>query len=168
MQTGRWSVQASQCFTRISDTYSWIDHCYGLYRLANDTDQGRDWYVLHHFASMKSNPPWAMNAASIGSAPAGGTLQTWVDWQPRSDTRTTGCQQVILAIAGPAPGISDAVTQCDQWRVAKATTGGTFSVTWDRQGTHELRELSMLVSVSVPEGAWPIWYVPASVSGSPF
>lgn len=161
-----WSFVANACFTRISDGFSWIDHCYAMYRLANDGDAGRDWFALNHFATMRANPPWVMYAALIGSAPIGGP-QAWADWAPRSDM-SGNCSPIIVAITTPAGGIPDATTQCEVWTLAKSATAGQFSVKWDSRGQRAARELSMEISVSMPQGGWAQWLLPASVSGSPF
>jgi hypothetical protein len=163
-----WSPVAGQCFSRISDTFAWLDHCYVLYRLANDGDPARDWFALHHYATMQANPPWVMNGAAIGSAPVGSTPQAWADWAPRSDLASSGCQQILVGIASPVGGIADSVTQCETWTVAKSPVAGTFAVHWDGRGKRTTRELAMQLSVSVPANGWPQWALPASVSGSPF
>lgn len=162
-----WSYVAGQCFSRLSDGFAWIDHCYVLYRLAGDGDGTRDWFALNHYATMQPNAPWVMNAAEIGSQPVGATPQTWVDWAPRGDLAGP-CHQILVGISAPVGGIADTATQCEIWTIAKSPAGGRFAVRWDGRGMRRSRELAMEISVSVPQGAWPVWALPASVSGSPF
>ncbi len=162
-----WTFVASQCFSRISDTFSWLDHCYTMYRLANDGDAVRDWFAMNHVATMQANAPWVMNGASIGSAPAAGIPQSWADWAPRSDT-SGACRQILVSISSPVSGIGDPATACESWRIQKSAKAGQFAVTWDGHGQHAARELSMEIAVSVPQGGWPQWTLPASVSGSPW
>jgi hypothetical protein len=139
-----------------------------LYRLANDGDSTRDWFALHHYATMQANQPWVMNGAEIGSSPVGPTPQGWADWAPRSDVTSSGCQQVSVGIVSPVAGISDNVTQCETWTIAKSPAAGTFAVHWDGRGKRATLELAMQIAVSVPANGWPQWALPAWVSGSPF
>jgi len=164
---GGWQFVGNQCFARISDTFTWLDHCYTMYQLSADGDPTRDWYALNHYATMDPNMPWVMNAASIGTTPIGTATQTWADWAPRSST-VSPCRQVAVSVSSPVGGIGDTVMQCEAWTIAKSAAAGAFAVRWDGHGTHATRELSLEIAVSVPQGSWPQWALPASVSGSPF
>ena len=161
-----WSLVGNACFTRISDTWTWLDHCYQMYKLANDGSSTRDYYALQHYATMHPNSPWVGNWAKIRSYPTGGSAaQNWMDWSPRGDysggSRTTTTLGISVYVV-----LTMQTTMCDQWWIAKSNPAVDFSVEWYRPGTRNNRELACEIAVWVNQGAWPQWYLPAETHGS--
>jgi len=160
----RWVAQA--CFSRTSDVWSWLDHCYQLYG-ATGLD-GADYWELLRYGTAGANTPWALHAASIGSYPtAASAAQDWVQWSPLGD-QTGPCQVITVQITSPLAGISWPVNRCDTWTITKGLPGGTFQLAWHGPGTHGERGVAYVIAVRVPHGAYAQWALPGGSSGSPF
>lgn len=166
-----WTFQGNQCFSRISDTWSWLDHCYYMYRLSNDGNASYDWFALAHYASMKANVPWVMNWARIRAYRHGGSAQTWADWSPKSDWNGGSCGTISVAVTLPVGGIGISTERCPQlWDFTKSANGTSpdYSLRWIGLGTRATRELTFEIAVRVAQGGWAQWALPAEVHGSAF
>lgn len=160
----RWLGQA--CFSRTSDLWTWLDHCYQLYG-ATGTD-GADYWELLRYGTAGANVPWTLHAASIGSYPTtASSTQDWVQWSPLGD-QTGPCTAMTVQITSPIAGISWPVNRCDTWTITKGLTGGTFAVTWTGPGTHGERGVAYVMAVRVPHGAFAQWALPGGSNGAPF
>ena len=160
----RWVAQA--CFSRSSDVWSWLDHCYQLYG-ATGAD-GADYWELLRYGTAGANVPWTLHAASIGSYPTTASApQDWVQWSPLGD-QMGPCQAITVQITSPMVGISWPVNRCDTWTIAKGLKGGTFDLRWSGPGTHGERGVAYVTAVRVPHGAFAQWALPGGSSGSPF
>jgi hypothetical protein len=166
--TPTWSPAGNNCYARISDGWSWLDHCTRIYRLLSDGDSQRDFYILEHLGTAGPNNPWVLKDAGLADLPAEtSTSMTWVDWAPRSD-RTGPCQSFTLRTTSPVAGPAEIVERCESWDATKGAAGGTLALHWSGCACAQDRELGTVVAVSVPQGGTPIWYVPADVSGFAF
>lgn len=163
-----WAVVYTGCYERISDTWSWIDHCAQILRLLGDGDSTKDSYVLERWATAGANWPWVLKSAAISAYPTESSASlAWVDWAPRSD-RTGPCQPYNLRVVSPYPTPVRSVDRCETWDITKASRGGDYRLDWyGCTCTHD-RELAFSSSVSVAQGRLPSWYVPADVHGYPF
>ncbi len=166
--SGSWSLAGQACFSRITDTWTWLDHCYWMWQLANDGDTTRDWYALEHFATMHPNSPWVGNWAKISSSPTSGSAaQTWADWSPRGDYNQS-CHTITVGITSPVGGISFSTNQCEVWDMTKGNPAVTYDLAWIGPGVRQDREVGYQISVSVPQGGWPQWSLPAETHGSAY
>jgi hypothetical protein len=161
-----WNFQLQQCFARISDTWSYIDHCYALYKMANDGDATRDYFALQHYSTAGPNSPWVLNWAKIQGV-AFGPAQTWMDWSPKADFNGN-CQTVNLGVTVKAVGLTLAVDRCDIWDMTKQNPAVNYNIVYFSPGQRNDRELSFEIAVSVAQGAWPQWSIPAETHGGPF
>lgn len=160
----RWMAQA--CFSRSSDVWSWLDHCYQLYSAIGG--DGSDYWELLRYGTAGANVPWTLHAATIGSyATAASAPQDWAQWSPLGD-QTGPCTAITVQISSPVAGISWPVNRCDTWTIAKGRAGGTFALTWSGPATRGERGVAYVMAVRVPHGAFAQWALPGGSSGSPF
>jgi hypothetical protein len=163
-----WNFQIQQCFARISDTWSYIDHCYSLYKMANDGDGAKDYFALQHYSTAGPNPPWTLHDAKIQAIQLAGTpAQTWMDWSPKADFNGN-CQSFQLAVLVKAVVLALNVDRCELWDMTKQNPAVNYNVVYWNPGQRSDRELSFEIAVSVAQGAWPQWSIPAESHGSPF
>jgi hypothetical protein len=163
-----WTVAYTGCYERVTDGWSFIDHCAQILRLQNDGDPSRDSYVLERWATAGANWPWVVKSAAISAYPTETSAQlSWSDWAPRSD-RTGPCQDYALRLMSPHPTAGRLVERCETWDVTKAARAGDFRLDWRGCACTHDRELAFSLSVSVAQGRSPSWYVPAEVHGYPF
>jgi hypothetical protein len=163
-----WTVVYSGCYERLSDSWSWIDHCARILQLKNDGDLTMDSYALERWATAGANWPWVLKSAAISAYPTeAGPALAWVDWIAKSD-RVGACQQYSLRLLNPYPTTARLVDRCETWDITKASRGGDFRLDWRGCTCTHDRELAFSLSVSVAQGRLPSWYVPADVHGYPF
>ncbi|MFI5262209.1 MAG: hypothetical protein ACHQZR_06630, partial [Candidatus Limnocylindrales bacterium] len=161
-----WTWLAQACFSRSSDVWSWLDHCYQLYEWSGP--DGWDYWQLLRYGTAGANLPWTLHGASIGSYPTpGSAAQQWVQWDPLGD-QTGPCQVVTIEITIPSVGIAWPVSRCDTWTIAKGLGGGSYSLAWSGSGTHGQRGLAYALAVRVPHGAFAQWALPGGSNGSLF
>lgn len=166
--TTQWVTANSQCFARISDTYSWLDHCYILYFLANDGDPNKDYYGLKHYATARANSPWYLRSAAIGNYPAR-AVQTWVEFNPIGAS-FGNCRSMGLGVSALGFGLSGSFTACETIDVVKQNPDVNFVEMWyvDLSGVQTSRGLQYLITVKVKQGVAPAFYLPAEVHGTIF
>jgi hypothetical protein len=163
-----WVFAGGGCYERISDGWSWLDHCARVFRLAQDGDAQRDFYALQRYGTAGANMPWVLKQAELGSSPVESSPpMSWQDWSPRAD-RSGPCQTITVRITSPVAGVSQQVDRCETWDITKGSTGGDFNLAWSGCACVQDRELAYVLSVSVPQGSLPAWYVPAEVHGFAF
>jgi hypothetical protein len=166
--TPSWSFAGGGCFERISDGWSWLDHCARIYRLTQDGDSLRDYYALQRYGTAGSNMPWVLKEAELASEPVETSPpMSWLDWNPRSD-HAGPCSTITVRVTTPLAGVSQQVDRCETWDITKGATGGDFGLAWSGCACIQDRELSYVLSISVPQGTLPAWYVPAEVHGFAF
>jgi hypothetical protein len=163
-----WSFAGGGCYERISDGWSWLDHCARIFRLTQDGDSQRDFYALQRYGTAGANMPWVLKEAELESEPVESSLpMSWQDWNPRSD-RSGPCQTITVRVTAPIVGVSQTLDRCETWDITKGATGGDFSLVWSGCACAQDRALAYVLSISVPQGALPAWYVPAEVHGFAF
>ncbi len=163
-----WVFAGGGCFERISDGWSWLDHCARIYRLIQDGDPQRDFYALQRYGTAGANMPWVLKEAVLGSEPVESSPpMAWQDWNPRSD-RSGPCQTITVRVTTPLAGVSQAVDRCETWDITKGATGGDYSLEWSGCACAQDRAIAYVLSISVPQGTLPAWYVPAEVHGFAF
>jgi hypothetical protein len=162
-----WNFQISQCFARINDTWSYMDHCYQLYKMANDGDGTKDYFALRHFATLGANPPWVMNWGLIRAYRLNGTpAQTWVDWSPKADYNDS-CRTFNGSITVKGVGLGFSFDECGLVDMTKQNPAVDYQLMYFHPGERADRELTFEIAVSVAQGAWPQWVIPAEVHGGP-
>jgi hypothetical protein len=159
-----WNLVSDMCFARISDSYSYMDHCYQLHKLSGDGSTAYDYYGLQRYATFGAAMPYSRVRSAMIAADAI-TNQTWVDWDPRGD-RTGNCVNSTLSVAAKGFGLSWDVEKCEHWNMTKSNPAVKFVLTWTGN-VHADRELAFEIAVRVNQGAWPQWQVGANVAGSP-
>jgi hypothetical protein len=161
-----WTWVAQACFSRSSDVWSWLDHCYQLY--GTSEPDGFDYWELLRYGTAGANLPWTLHGASIGTyATTASAAQVWAQWSPLGD-QTGPCQTISVQITSPVAGISWPVNRCDTWAIRKGVTGGSYDLTWSGQSTHGERGLAFVIAVRVARGAFAQWALPGGSNGAPF
>lgn len=161
-----WTWVAQGCFSRSSDVWSWLDHCYQLYGTTGP--DGFDYWELLRYGTAGANAPWALHGASIGTYATGASApQDWAQWSPLGD-QTGPCQVINVQITSPVAGITWPVSRCDSWTIRKGTAGGSYDLTWSGPSTHGERGLAFVIAVRVPRGASAQWALPGGSNGAPF
>lgn len=165
-----WVLQANDCFSRVSDTFSWIDHCYKLYKDSETSNGTKDFFLLQHFATAGPNSPWAIYSAKISSNPASNSAaMAWVDWSPKGSWSGSSCSSGTIGVTAPI-SLTANVTFCEHWDMNKANPAVNYWLQWwtGPTGIHETRGIDYMNTVSVAQGKWPVWLLPAEVHGSTF
>jgi hypothetical protein len=166
-----WSVTGNNCFTRISDTWAILDHCYYKFRLANDGNSSYDWYALRRYGTARNNSPWVLDQVRLRAYRSGGSSQTWADWSPRSNWSGGSCSTTSIGISSPIGGISQSFERCpDQVTFSKSANGTQpdYTQTWFGLGTRDNREVEFEIAVRVKQGGTASFSMPAEVHGSPY
>lgn len=160
-----WAWQQGSCFSRINHTFAYIDHCYQIYKMTNDNSSTLDYFALKHYGTAGPNSPWTLGYAYIHSYRLSGTTaQSWLDWDPNGSWQG-GCSTVTLNVTWQAVGLNLNVSRCEQWDVVKQNPAVDLKETWLNPGTRSTRGLGMELAVSVTQGAWPQWVIPADADG---
>lgn len=163
-----WSFVTSNCYARISDSWSWMDHCTQIYHLLNDGDGTREYYALQHYATAAGNWPWSLWWGKISSSPivtGNYGAQTWVDWSPKSDY-SGNCRDVTLNVNAVFVGLSYTAQECEQWHLTKANPAVNYTLQGDwHVAYNNARELAYENAVWVAQGKSVAWTVPAEVHG---
>jgi hypothetical protein len=73
---------------------------------------------------------------------------------------------VTLQVTWLAASLGLNVQRCEDWDMTKQNPAVDMQVTWAHPGTHSTRGVGMEIAVSVSQGAWPQWVVPADADGS--
>ena len=167
--SGSWgNPVASGCFARITDTWTYMDHCYQMWKESNDGSSTKDWFALRHYGTVFPNSPWVANYAAISSSPtSGSSAQSWADYSPLQG-HNGNCTTITVGVNSPVAGISTTISACETWQISKDNPAVNFGLLWSGPGTRSSRGLDYEISVSVPQGGWPQWSLPASTSGSAF
>lgn len=167
---GSWgNPVASACFSRITDTWTYMDHCYQMWKESNDNSSTRDFFALRHWGTAFPNSPWVLNSASVSSKPtSSSSAQSWSDYSPTSGQSGGSCKTVGVSIDNPVGGLSYSVQMCEEWEIAKGNPAVTFSQYWIGPGTRSSRAVEYMIAVNVVQGGWPQWSLPATTNGSAF
>jgi hypothetical protein len=163
-----WAQVYANCYARITDTWSWMDHCARIFKLSNDSDAQRDYYALQHYATAAANWPWRLWWGKISSSPVvtgSYGAQSWVDWSPKSDY-SGNCRPVGLSVSALGFGLGFSTEQCESYHFTKDNPAVNYSLqgTWF-VGSNVNRELAYEIAVSVAQGKGAAWTVPAEVHG---
>lgn len=133
--------------------------------MSNDNSWTKDYFALKHYATAGPNPPWSVGFAYIQSYRLSGTTaQTWVDWDPKGSW-TGSCGSVQLVVVWLGAGLGLNLDRCEQWQVVKQNPTVDLKETWVNPGTRSTRGLGMELAVSVTQGGWPQWVLPADADG---
>lgn len=164
-----WGLWYQNCYTRIENSYGWIDHCILVQKLYGETDPNKDYYNLQHYATAKSKGIYVLKTAYINcwkheySSP-----MQWVDWSPRSDMQVGYCQQYTLGVTALGLLASTTQTICETWDITKYSEAGKFKNTWRGSVRQSEREVAYMIAVSIPQNGEPGWWVQAGYTCSPF
>lgn len=163
-----WAQASSNCYSRISDTWSWMDHCTRVLQLMNDGDGSKDYFALQHWATASGNWPWSLWSGKISSSPiVSGNYgaQSWVDWSPRSDY-TGSCRTIGLSVTALGIGLSMSTDQCESYHFTKDNPAVNYSLQGNWYvASNTNRALAYEIAVSVLQGKTVAWTVPAEVHG---
>lgn len=163
-----WTQVYTNCYGRISDSWSWMDHCTKIFKLSNDGDGSKDYYALQHYATASGNWPWHLWWGKISSSPiVSGNYgaQTWVDWSPKSDY-SGNCRTIGLSVTALGFGLGFTTEQCESYHFTKDNPAVNYSLkgSW-YVGPDTNRELAYEIAVKVNQGKSVAWTVPAEVHG---
>jgi len=162
-----WPIRSSNCFTRKSKTYGYMDACYQL--RWHDGGSTNDYFALHAFGTVWVTSGHQVNSAYVQSKPAGGSSTKWVEWDPGGTVNPSGaCDSVTLGIGTPV-SLTFSHSVCDTWNIAKGTTSGDFRTTWTRSGAFaapQSRQVAFLLDMKGAENAYPVFLISWDFSGS--
>ncbi len=163
-----WTQVGANCYARISDSWSWMDHCARIFVLSNDGDGSKDYYALQHYATAAANSPWRLWWGKISSLPivtGSYGAQTWVDWSPKSDY-SGNCRPIGLSVSALGFGLGFSTQQCEAYHFTKDNPAVNYSLQGNWYvGPNTNRELAYEIAVSVAQGKSAAWTVPAEVHG---
>jgi hypothetical protein len=163
---GPWWLWLEQyCFTRWTTTYGWMDSCYKLHGMVNESDS-RDFYSLEQYGSLgAANRAGAAIYSGFLDADRAATsaVMSWIDWSPRSSL-SGSCRNVPLSVSALGVAISAAGIMCERWWMDKSSSPGFYRQTWScgcfigfGPVNPETREIDYLQLVSVANGKVPRW-----------
>lgn len=160
-----WAWRAGHCLERLNQNGSWIDHCYQVYKLEGDVDGSRDFYQLDRYATAGDALGTTLDGATISShrSTSNSSTMGWMDWTPRGDIDLPNCSDLTLSVSVEGIGFSKTYLRCERWNITKFAEAGRFSNSWEGSVNDTQREIAYMTSVSVPQGGWPVWIIPASV-----
>lgn len=159
-----YQTMADGCFARI---YSGVnaaamDHCYQVLKLLAESSPTKDYWALNHYASIYAGG-WGARWAMVGAEAF--TPQTWSKWSPGSNY-TGNCTNSSISITMSGYSLTYSIDKCEMWRFTKWNPQVKFQNRWDGPVVNTNRELAFEIGVSVSPGAWPQWFVPASVQAN--
>ncbi len=165
--TWQWREQA--CFSRLGNAAGWLDSCYALHKLVNETN-ARDFYKLEQYGTVGATPfgkiynGWLAANRATGSAP-----MAWVDWDPRENVNGR-CVRLDLEIVVLGVGFSNPALFCENNIPHKGEAAGSFRMEWScgcivpfGQPYPNSREIDYLQAISVPNGGAPRWTLSAGL-----
>jgi hypothetical protein len=132
-----WSTVASACFNRYSDGYSYLDHCYTMYKLTSDGSNSYDWFALQRKGTAGPLSIWVINSAIIDAkASASGSAQSWADWDPNYDYNGP-CRSVTVSVSFIV-ALSMPVQQCERVSFTKSNPAVNYTQTWSGRQAQEV------------------------------
>ena len=149
---------ASDCMDAIDGAAvsppSWAHLCWQAYRLTNEADAEKDYYVLRFFGSFECFR-WLRLRTDLAGEPAGGAYDAW----PRG-TFDGDCREVtvdLMPVTDPLPPEE----VCGRTASAFDSHGWTHQVTWTCERCllpdSSTRAISLYDAVGVPQGTVPTW-----------
>ncbi len=159
----RWSLVSGTCFSRIQNTWGWLDSCYKIHRLTGETDYAWDYYQLEQYGSVAAKEPGKIYDGWLHGRRSGGAAMSWVDWSPRG-TLSGGCVTVPISVSALGIGISASGLMCERWDIYKAAAAGDFKEQWGcgciipfGQPHPNVREIDLMQAVRVARNGIPRW-----------
>jgi hypothetical protein len=162
-----WSWVAQGCFSRIQNTFGWLDSCYAIHRLTGEGDP-REFFKLEQYGTVAAKIPgkiydgWLAAVRRTGSA-----AQAWIDWSPRGSL-SGSCVSVPLEVSALGVGFRASGIMCERWNIFKGAAAGHFKEQWScgcivpfGQPYPNTREIDYLQAVSVGSGKVAQWTLSA-------
>jgi hypothetical protein len=168
-----WSYVSGACFTRLQNAFGWLDSCYQVHKLKNETDP-RDFYKLEQYGSEGAKFLGKIYSGWLGAAKASSSsAMSWIDWSPRG-TVTGGCQTIPLSVSALGVSYSASGIMCERWNVYKYADAGHYREEWScgclptlGQPYPNVREIDYLQVISVANGKSAIWTLSAGYQALP-
>jgi hypothetical protein len=167
LQTIAWTWRAQACFSRIQNTFGWLDSCYAIHKLTGESDP-RDFFKLEQYGTVAAKIPgkiydgWLAAVRTTGSA-----SQAWIDWSPRGSL-SGSCVSVPLEVSVLGVGFRASGIMCERWNIFKGAAAGHFKEQWScgcivpfGQPYPNTREIDYLQAVSVANGKVAQWTLSA-------
>lgn len=163
LATPRWTLINQACFSRVSNSFGWLDSCFKMHRLSGESDGAWDYYQLEQYGSVGAKEPGKIYDGWLHGKRSGSTAMTWVDWSPRG-TISGGCVTVPISVSALGYGISASGLMCERWDIYKAAAGGDLKEQWGcgcvfpfGQPYPNVREIDVMQAVKVAANARPTW-----------
>jgi hypothetical protein len=165
-----WVWLAQGCFSRLTNGKAWLDSCYALHGLTNESDP-RDFYQLEQYGSLAPTQLFKIYDGWLAARPASGSSpMSWIDWSPRG-SKSGPCQTIPLSVRALDVSISASGLMCEHWNIAKGVAAGEFQEQWScgciypfGQPYPNIREIDSMQVVSVPSGGIVRWTLAAGFS----
>jgi hypothetical protein len=159
---------ASACLDRIVRPGGWLDLCWQVSRLMNESDPAQDYYLLRVWGTLHGNPApsglrWAVIRAVLD--PASAPINYRLEW-PGPNVYDGGCQDTTADTGGPFP--EEATTVCGRTTGLTSTSqADATGLVWTCAGCFlpmsTDQGVLMTYGTAVPEGGTPIWDVYADI-----
>ena len=166
----RWVQTGGTCFSRIGNTWGFVDSCYKTHRLSGETDYYWDYFQLEQYGSVGAKQGGKIYDGWMRGYRGGSAKMYWVDWSPRG-TLTGGCVTVPISVSAMGVGISATGLMCERWDIFKSATGGDLKERWGcgciipfGQPYPNVREIDLMQAVKVLRNATPVWTLTAGLT----
>jgi hypothetical protein len=159
---------ANACLDRIVRPGGWLDLCWQVSRLMNDSDPAQDYYLLRVWGTLHGNPaPSGLRWAVIRAVPdpASSPINYRLEW-PGPTVYDGGCQDTTADTGGPFP--EEATTVCGRTTGLTSTSqADATGLVWTCAGCFlpmsTDQGVLMTYGTAVLEGGTPIWDVNADI-----
>lgn len=160
-------IGSSGCLDRIARAGGWLDLCWQVSRLMNDSDPAQDYYFLRIWGTLHGNPaPSGLRWAVVRAVPdpASAPINAGLEW-PGPFVYEGGCQDTSTDIGGPFP--DEPITVCGRTSGLGAGQGNATGLIWTCTGCllpmSTDQAVLMTAGVTVPEGRSPVWDLHADI-----
>lgn len=145
-----WSPVSDNCWILWRST-SHFDVCYRMYWMANDGIAGKDYWRLDMYGTMFTGTGRTADWGWLTMDQDAGPAQSYVSWDPTSDSAVGGCLSEILT--GTVLGVQYGwnYSHCELWNISKSgtTTLGYFKNEWSWAGVTPKKNADRGVALTV-------------------
>jgi hypothetical protein len=146
------------CFGRVSNNTARYDPCQHFsWLIGDDGDPDHQTLGNEMWGTGKSKGFWVLKELEVQSYPEQGTApQRWVEWDPKSDTKTD-CQNVTVGITVKGVGLSVDQQRCELWDIEKGVDPADFANRWKGSVRRGDRAAAMVTATEVDTGDLPTY-----------
>jgi hypothetical protein len=148
------------CADTIQGQNGYMTQCYRIYKVVNEIDAGRDYFLLDHYATATpTNNRYLRRVRIEASQNTGSPAMGLVDWNPRSPI-SGNCEQVDFGISMGGASIGIPRKVCENW-VPTQFSGAHIAVEWTPTfwtNVFEARDIGLTELISVEQEKFPSWF----------